>query len=153
MDDHGSYSFSVLAADRKRWTLDEKLPVVFEKLEHKAAEAEIRRQEQLRAEERRRREWEVEVAAARNRYFEQKRLEWLNDQLGRWRNCRDLREFIAAARQGHPLDDEDREWLTWVEQAASDMDPLRRRLAPDKVAEPKASDLQPFMRRFSPYGP
>ena len=152
LDGHGGYGISTLAADRKRWTLDEKLPFVFVKLEQKAAEAEERRQESFRAEERRRREWEAAMERARLLYFEQHRREWMEEQLARWRKARDLRQFVDAARLGS-LDEEDEAWLAQVERTIDAIDPLGGPLAPEQPPEPRPSDLQPFLRGHSPYGP
>ena len=98
MSEHGGYSTTTLAADRKRWTLEEKLPHAFLKLEEKAAKDDERRQERLRREKLRRDEWEAAMARARLEYFAQKRHEWLEEQLARWCRVRDMREFVAAAR-------------------------------------------------------
>ena len=152
LDGYGTYGITALAADRKRWTLDAKLPAAFPKLERKAAVAEERRQENLRAEERRRQQWEAAMEHARLQYSEPHRLAWLEDQLTRWRKASDLRAFVEAAR-GEDLDEEDEQWLTQVERMTERIDPLGRPLAPDDPPDLLPSDLQPFMRGLSPYGP
>jgi hypothetical protein len=49
MSEHGGYSTTTLAADRKRWTLEEKLPHAFLKLEEKAAKDDERRRPKARS--------------------------------------------------------------------------------------------------------
>lgn len=153
MSEHGGYSTTTLAADRKRWTLEEKLPHAFLKLEEKAAKDDERRQERLRREELRRDEWEAAMARARLEYFAQKRHEWLEEQLAQWCRVRDMREFVAAAGQRSNLSEDDREWLIWVEGQILETDPARSELAPVDPPEPEASDLQPFLRGRRPFGP
>jgi len=90
--------------------------------------------------------------AARVEYVVHTRTEWLSDQLGRWRDARDLREFVTAVREREDLSDEDHEWLTWIEARADNIEPSRRRIAPPPPPEPGPEDLKPFLHGISPYG-
>jgi hypothetical protein len=143
---HESYTMKALAADRQRWKLEDKLATAFERL---SAESE---KDRARAEERRQEAWQAAMDAARVEYVAHKRTEWLNDQLGRWREARDLREFVTAVGDREGLSDDDREWLTWIGARADNIDPSRRRIAPPTPPEPRPEDLQPFLHGISPYG-
>jgi hypothetical protein len=62
-DGHGAYN-KTLAADRRRWTLDQRLGRVVVELERRAVELEKRRLEKEREQERRRIAWEQAVVRA-----------------------------------------------------------------------------------------
>ena len=143
LDGHDGYGIMTLAADRKQWTLDSKLPGIFAKLEQKAAVAEGQRQEKIRAEERRREEWEAAMDGARLQYLEQHQLARLEDQLARWRKARDLREFVDRARTIADLSEEDEAWLVRVEEMIGRIDPLGRSLVPDDPPDPRHLTFSP----------
>jgi len=149
---HESYTMKTLAADRQRWKLEDKLAVAFEKLSEASEKARLRDEKLARQEQRRQEAWQDAIDAARLEYIDHKRNEWLNDQLGRWRDARDLREFVTAVRDREGLSDDDREWLTWIEARADNIDPSRRRIAPPPPPEPGPEDLKPFLHGISPYG-
>ncbi len=88
--------------------------------------AEERRRERLRAEGRRRQQWEAAMEHARLQYFELHRLVWLEDQLTGWRKARDLRGFIDAARRDH-LEEED-EAVSWSNLSEREATARSRRL-------------------------
>ena len=153
MHGHASYAPTTLAADRKLWKLEDKLGGAFEKL---AALTEKARQQALERQIRaalRQQAWEEAMAAARLQYVDQKRTEWMGDQLARWRNARDLREFVAAARNRVEVDEADRSWLDWVAERAGNFDPCNHKLAPSEPPEPTPNDLRPVVKEVSPYGP
>ena len=149
---HESYTMKTLAADRQRWKLEDKLATAFEKLSAESEKARLRDEERARVEQRRQEAWQAAMDAARVEYVDHKRTEWLSDQLGRWRDARDLREFVTAVGEREGLSDDDREWLTWIEARADNIDPSRRRIAPPPPPEPGPEDLKPFLHGISPYG-
>ena len=153
MQGHGSYSMTTLAADRQRWTLEDKLGNAFEKFAAQTEAARLQALERERQQALRQQAWEEAMTAARLRYVDQKRTEWMGDQLARWRNARDLREFVTAARHLKELDEAYRSWLDWVAERADDLDPSNHRLRPTEPPEPTPEDLKPFVNGFSPYGP
>ena len=153
MQGHGGYATTTLAADRKRWTLEDKLGSAFEKFAAQSKTARLRDIEREHQAELRRRAWDEAMSAARLEYVERKRTEWMSDQLARWRNAHDLREFVATARNRDELAHADRSWLDWVAERADNLDPSNHALAPPEPPEPTPEDLKPFLKGFSPYGP
>ena len=149
---HESYTMKTLAADRQRWKLEDKLATAFEKLSAESEKARLRDEERARVEQRRQEAWQAAMDAARVEYVDHKRTEWLSDQLCRWRDARDLRECVTAVGERMGLSVDDREWLTWIEARADNIDPSRRRIAPPPPPEPGPEDLKPFLHGISPYG-
>jgi hypothetical protein len=150
---HERYTMKTLAADRQRWKLKDKLATAFAKLTEESEKARLRDEELARQEKRRREAWQDAMDAARLEYIDHKQAEWLSDQLGRWRDAGDLREFVTAIGAREDLSADDREWLTWVETRADNIDPSRQKLASPPPPEPRPEDLKPFLHGFSPYGP
>jgi len=93
------------------------------------------------------------MAAARVQYVDQTRTEWMSDQLARWRNARDLREFVAVTRKVGNLNEAELSWLESVTDRADKIDPSIQLAAPPDPPEPTPEDLRPFMKGFNPYGP
>jgi hypothetical protein len=148
-DDHNSYG-PPLATDRQRWSVEERLPQLFARLEENAEIAEARRVE---AELRRQKEEEAREAAfarAARLLVEHHRAEWLVGQLSAYRTARDAREFVAAAMSSRELDDDERDWLEWVAAHAERIDPLHRALEPPEPPEPTTENLRPFLTGLSP---
>ena len=142
--DHGTTG-SVLASGGKRWRLEKRLWQVFDKLEKRAAEVELRDEEWRRREELAERARQSVLAEARERYFDQKRIDWLDDQLDRWNQIRCIHEFVAAARSRDQLSEDDIRWIDWVEDFATEIDPLKGPLGIAAIVEPTAEDLAPFI--------
>jgi hypothetical protein len=143
-------------ADRKSWTLEEKLPEVIQEIEISAAADRHRREEAERAKERRQREWEAAMEAAKEKYLEA----WCADKLVKrgeaWRQVEDLRAYCDAVEARHPLDrnPETAKWVEWARSYIERVDPLRA--APQMPADPEnvtGEDLRPFLRGRSLYGP
>lgn len=144
--DHGTIG-TFLASGGMRWRLEDRLWQVFERLEAKAAKAEARDQEWRRGQELARRAEERALEQARQRYFEQKRVDYLSNQVSRWRQAESTREFIAAARTKGSLTEEDRRWIDWAEGWASEMEPFNGGLAPGNFPDPRPEDLAPAYDR------
>ena len=149
---HESYTIKTLAADRQRWTVEDKLANALVKLADASEKLRLRDEELVRQEKRRQEASQDAMDAARVEYVDHKRTEWLSDQLSRWRDARDLREFVTAVGEREGLSVDDREWLTWIEARADNIDPSRRRIAPPPPPEPGPEDLKRFLHGISPYG-
>lgn len=145
-------------ADTKTINLGDRLPVLLQELELRAANSEQRRlQAEQEAAERRHR-WEQIRDDAVVALREHHRAALLTEQADQWRQARALTEYVDAM-ETHiaSLDGEEKtnadEWLTWARAHLATCDPLSRPLAipPDPQVTPEA--LKPFMRGHSPYGP
>ncbi|MHB1987485.1 MAG: hypothetical protein ACYCSF_05815 [Acidimicrobiales bacterium] len=143
-DDHGGYG-PPLATDRQRWTVEERLPQLFAKLEEKAEIAEARRVEAELQRQKEQEAWEADLARAEVRLLEHHRVGWLTTQLDAYRMARDAREFVAASMLSRELDREEQEWLDWVAAYAEQIDPLHRALDPPPAPEPTSENLRPFL--------
>lgn len=150
----GRYS-SVSWADRKRWTLIDKLPALFAHVEQSACDIAERRARAAREREERHRAWEAALVQAKQDYaidFNRRRLD---RQLADAARAEELRRYAARIDQhvanrhdveavGHAHD-----WAAWIRTEADRIDPLQRPedlsyVEPDQV-EPR--DLDPFMPR------
>ena len=143
-------------ADRKSWMLEKKLPEVIQEIEISAAADRHRREEAERAKERRQREWEAAMEAAKEKYLEAWRADKLIKRGETWRQVEDLKAYCDAVEARHPLDrnPETAQWVAWARSYIERVDPLRA--APQMPADPEnvtGEDLRPFLRGWSPYGP
>jgi hypothetical protein len=144
-----------LAADRTRWTLEDRLGHVLEAVEIYAAE---RAAQQLAEEHRRaqRREaWESAIEQAKARLVESARLAVLDEQLRARRLAGDIRAFVAdAAACPDPVSATHRDrWLSWLTTYADGIDPRLHPLDVPDAPEPTPQALLPFLDGWSPYGP
>ena len=121
---------SVFWADRRRWTLTEKLPEVFEEVATRASlqAGERRRKEQER--EQRRNAWEQAVPRARQAYIDQLNRDRLADQVARAARPGPSVATVPAGcpdpRSGDPgRAGQIRAWAAWARQEADRLDPLR----------------------------
>jgi hypothetical protein len=153
-DGHGAYD-KTLAADRKRWTLDQRLGRVVVELEQRASELEERRLEKEREQERRRVVWEQAVARAEGDLQEHHRAEVLTDQVKRWRLAQEITAYtdaVTASRGGH-LTDEEQAWVDWAGAHARTIDPLNEVLTPPEPVKSSPEALKPFLKGVNPNGP
>ena len=149
-------------ADRKRWSLADKLPALFAYLEQ---EAEARRHLRHRQEEERQRQkaaWEDARQKAKDDFIRHHNSTRLDQQIANWEKAAGRRRY-AQALEAYAAQLEDPEairqvryWAWWARQEADSMDPLRspEELAyrqPDNIS---SSDLAPFMPAgMSPWSP
>lgn len=111
-------------ADRKSWTLEEKLGEMFAELEVRAAEDRHRRAIEALEEEKREQRWAEELGGARERYLEHVRREELSKQVGLWRTAEEIRQFCAAVDEAHPEDNDATAWAAWAREYSERIDPL-----------------------------
>ncbi len=140
-------------ADRKRWSLVDKLPEMFTLIEDRASTAREAREQERQRVRRRREQWEAAVPEARRQYLENLNRTRVLQQADAWRKSRDLRAYAAevqARADGCQNDDEHRRvaaWAGWARREADRMDPLRspaalRFLAPEEIPP---EDLDRYM--------
>lgn len=142
-------------ADRKRWTLVDKLPQLFQHVEQTTNQiAEQRARTEIEREERRQ-AWEAALVQARQDYIADLNRRRLDKQLSDAARADDLRRYAAQVDQhATSLDDPDvarrvRDWAAWVRTEADRIDPLQRpeNLAHVEPEEIRSIDLDPFMPR------
>lgn len=141
--------------DRKRWTLEERLPQLLRELETLAAEAEQRRLAREREEEERQRQWEQAMEHARVRLIDDHRIEVLRRRVSAWQEAEAIRAYCDAIEARHganaiAADPEAARWLFLARQHADDTQALPRMPADPEVT-PDA--LKPFLGGWSPHGP
>ena len=141
-------------ADRKSWTLEEKLGELLRELEIRAAEDDHRQAEREREAEERRRRWEAAMQEAKRTFLEEHRAQAVRSQASAWNEARALRMYLDALEEKYGEAPESAEWIAWVRRYVDErLDPLAS--APVMPAEPEVrpDDLKPFLGGFSPYGP
>lgn len=140
----------VLAADRKRWCLEDRLGRALAALEGDAAAASQRVGEREQRRAARQLEWERAMEGAAQLWFDHRKGEHLIALAAGHRAASDIRAVVAAAG-----DDTDPQWRQWATRHADRIDPIASGcFAPPEVEEPELAELQPFMRQgFSVYDP
>ncbi|WP_152231841.1 hypothetical protein [Georgenia ruanii] len=117
-------------ADRKRWSLEDKLLDLFTYVEGEAAAARANRDRAARERRERRLLWERAVPQARRRFLEHLNAERASQQAASWQEAKKLREYAAAVRnvasqaEHRPLTRRLSAWAGWVEREAAQIDPL-----------------------------
>jgi hypothetical protein len=141
--------------DRKRWTLEGRLPQALRELETLAADAEDRRLQREREEQERQRAWEQAMHDAKRRFIDAHRLDVLRRRVAAWNEAEEIRAYCDAvearfakdAVAEHPGAEE---WLRLAREQAGRLQALPG-TPPDP--EPTAEQLKPYLGRWSPYGP
>lgn len=144
--------------DTKTIRLEDRLPIVLQEMELRAAQEEDRDQRAEREREVRQREWERVHAAAKIEARETHRAEMLMGQVERWKQANEIDAYLhAMAARVDELEGDERTdaeaWLAWVREYRTRIDPLGKRLSVTPDPEFTADALRPFMRGLSPYGP
>jgi hypothetical protein len=140
--------------DRKRWSLEDRLPQLLAELETLATEAEQCRLAREREEEERRQAWEKAMVLAREGAIEQLNVETLRRRVDVWEEAERIRAYCDAVEQRHgeeiSSDPEAARWLQFARQHAD-----RAQRLPRMPADPelRSDDLTPFLGGWSPYGP
>jgi hypothetical protein len=139
-------------ADRKSWTLEEKLGELLRELEIRAAEDDHRDLLAQRAAEERQRQWELAMERAKERFHQAQLEKTLREQMAAWQEARVVRSYLAAVEELHGEDAGATEWITWIGEYLDRLDPLHSAPAMPEPPEPSPEDLKPFLGGFSPYG-
>ena len=140
--------------DRKRWSLEDRLPQVLHELEIRAVEDEERRVAFEREREERQRRWEEAMRQAEARFLEDHRLEVLRTRVRLWREADAIREYCDAVEARHEkagisADSEAKRWLELAREYADRAQELPRMPADPS---PRPEDLRPYLGGLSPYG-
>lgn len=145
-------------SDTKTINLADRLPVVVQELELRAAADEQRRLEREQQEAERRRRWEQVRGEAVVALREHKRAASLAEQAAQWHQSQLLGDYIAAMQQRIASLEGDeqaaaREWVEWAKDHHQRSNPLNQRLALPADPDPSPEAIKPYMRGLSPYGP
>jgi hypothetical protein len=140
-------------ADRKRWRLEDKLPLVLEAAEQWADEIIAARERDAQAKRERRRQWDEALAKARRAYLDQINRDRLDRQLDSYDKAQRLRAFAEAVEAKStqlPESSKDRvaAWAAWIRGEADRLDPALQPedlayLTPDTVSEYEVSKYMP----------
>lgn len=146
---------SVSWADRKRWTLADKLPQLFAHVGQTAGDIVERRARAERERQERHRAWEAALVQAKQGYVADFNRRRLDRQLVDAARAEELRRYAARIDQ-HVVSQHDASavdhahgWSAWIRTEADRIDPFQRPedfsyVDPEQI-EPR--DLDPFMPR------
>lgn len=152
-------------ADRKSWSLEERLPHVFREIEARAAKAdrvaeeervaaEKAAEEARRAAEERERRWHLLMEQAKGRLVETQRANLLREQVNAWQEAERLRSYCDAMEAAYDEDPKTSEWIAWARQFASRIDPLREAPSTPEPPEETPEALQEHLPEgWSVHGP
>jgi hypothetical protein len=141
--------------DRKRWTLEDRLPQLLRELETQAVEAEEQRLAREREEAERQRQWEAAMDRAKRRLVEDHRVSVLRTRVGAWHEADAIRAYCEAVEARHgaetiAADADAAQWLAFAREHAD-----RAQRVPTMPADPEITHeaLKPYLGKWSPYGP
>ena len=145
-----------LFADRRSWTLETRLPHLFKELEErilelqaydeaKRVEAERKAEAARRAAEEREREWHRLMALARERLLADHLAAVARRQSEAWRTARDLRQYCDAIEAADSSGSASAEWVNWMRDYATGVDPLGRELRMPVAPEEAKELLQKYL--------
>lgn len=152
----GGRSSAISWADRKRWTLADKLPQLFQHVEQSVTQVAEQRASAEVARDTRRQAWEAARVQAKKAYIADLNRRRLDQQLADHTRATDLRRYATqvdqhAARSVDPnLAQRARDWAAWVHTEADRIDPLQR---PEALSHAKPDQIRPTdLDRFMPRG-
>ena len=132
-----------MAADRKRWKIEQRLGVAIRKLEDNAQDAEEHRASLQQAADAREQVRQSAEQVAMERYFAAQREEALLQLVGRHTTARQIREFVVHA-EAVELGQGVLGWLNWAQDYAEQLDPLSGGFTVPQIASPSLKDLAPY---------
>lgn len=141
--------------DRKRWTLEDRLPQLMRELETQAVEAEEQRLAKEREEAERQRQWEVAMERAKLRLVEDHCVGVLRTRVGAWHEADAIRAYCDAVEARHGVetiaaDPDAAKWLAFAREHADRAQRLPG-MPPDQEITHEA--LKPYLGKWSPFGP
>jgi len=153
---------SVSWADRQRWSLEQKLPVMFAEVARRAADhaEERRRREDERT--RRHRAWEEAVPRAKQAYIDELNRRRLREQVTRSADAAAIRDYctrleaVAGSHDDLGQAERIRAWAEWARREADRIDPVNDldQLAYVTPGDVRPADFAEFMPRgMSAYNP
>lgn len=149
-------------ADRKRWTLEQKLPHILAAVAEGATAAVEARIREEAARRNRIDRWNEAVPRAKQRYVAEINRERLQDQIARAAQAEAIRAYCArldvaaVSSEGSTHADRIAEWARWARAEADRIDPICQpeELSFETPSEILPTDIAPFMPRgMSPWHP
>lgn len=145
-------------ADTKNIRLEDRLPVLVQEVELRAAAAEDRDRQAAREREERRRRWEQVHEEAKVKACDEHRARTLMEQVEQWKQLAELDAYLQAMAERIEVLEAGEQaaahaWLDWARMYRSRIDPLSRPLTMPPDPEFTANTLAPYMGGMSPYGP
>lgn len=144
-------------ADRKAWTIEDKLPAILAELESSARAERERKAEIEHRKQQKQQAWEVAMDRAGSQFQEDRRIAALNSQLSDWEKAARIRRFCEACEADpvRNVDSADRgEWMAWCRDYADRIDPVVRGPSAPAQCEPRPEDLRPYLPQgMTPYQP
>lgn len=142
--------------DRQSWTLDERLPHLFQEIElrivlaerfamRQRIAAERAAEERQRAKEERERRWRELMEHARERFITDHRVDALRAQAHAWQEVERLRQYCTALEKVHGDNPDTVVLLAWAHEHIEAIDPLGTPPALPAPPEPTAEALQPYL--------
>ncbi len=148
--------------DRKRWTLEDILPLVLEELQQRSIEDRQRAVDEKREKAERQIRWEAAMAAAKEQAVQEQYAKQLRQQAKRWREAAALRAYCDALEERLDSAQETEgsadhmsatSWLAWARDHALNIDPLTILPTMPEPRKVELEDLKPFLHGWSPHGP
>ncbi len=141
-------------SDGKRAALVDKLAEMLREIELRASEFRNRQIEAQRLADERHHAWEHAMHIARERHTEQRRAQHLLDQVERWGQAQQIRDFCNATTKRFTRESSTAEWIEWARRYADSIDALSSPPEPPMIDdEIPPRELEPFLDGWSPYGP
>jgi hypothetical protein len=145
--------------DASETPLEQELPFVIREIELRAEQARLRREEERLRLLARQTAWDRACDRAVAKAIEAHRADLLLDQVRRWEEVKQLREYIAVLRSrlSEPGTNQVRtggeQWITWAEHYVESIDPLLQHLEMPSDPEITQDLLEPFMHGYTRYRP
>jgi hypothetical protein len=140
--------------DRKRWTLESRLPQALRELETLAVEAEQRRVAREQREAERRMAWEAAMQQAKSQAIEAYHVDVLTRQVAAWDRAESTRAYCDAVVARHDdAIEADPAAVRWIAFARAYADKLQALPRMPEDPELRHEDLKPYLGGWSPYGP
>lgn len=120
----------------------------------RAAEAEHEQAEAERRAAARQVAWETAVAEARERHYQARCAEILDQQVKAWEHAERIRRYCDHLESQTDAGTSAREWIAWARWHADLLVPDGQVPdMPDRPEKVAPEDLRPFLDGWSPYGP
>jgi hypothetical protein len=145
-------------ADRKRWSLDERLDEIVIEFEFRAATERAKEAVIQAVLDRRRQTWEARIKEAGVDFAQACRRDIVNDQINSWNKSELLRLWATAVEEAWRSrtvgqSGETLQWVQWIRAEADRIDPLAQIPGWPTIRSPEPDDLAPFLKGLSPRGP
>jgi hypothetical protein len=150
---HGRQGRPASWADRKSWTLEDKLPQLLQELEVRAAEDDHRDREAKRRAEERQQNWEQAMTRAKRRFLEAHRADVLRQQITDWETAHAATRYLVALEADYGESDEAQPWIEWIRGYIDRLNPLGSAPTLPEKEEISPEELKPFLGGLSPNGP